>query len=106
MANSATAPAAAPATPDPEDTKKARSRDKFMEFFSLSNPDLWITIAVIVLILVLVRFCSRCLAPHRPRSSWAFSALGVRPLLEHSDQVHSGPGGPAALRLPPIMLPF
>ena len=38
---------AAAATPkaDPEDTKKSQ-KDKWKNFFSLSNPDLWIALGV------------------------------------------------------------
>jgi len=45
---------AAVATPkgDPEDNKKGQ-KDKWKNFFSLSNPDLWIALGVIALVLIL-----------------------------------------------------
>lgn len=47
---------AASATPkaDPEDTKKSQ-KDKWKTFFSPSNPDLWIALGVIALVIILVR---------------------------------------------------
>lgn len=38
---------------DPDDTKKSK-KDKWMHFFSLSNPDLWIALGVIALVIILV----------------------------------------------------
>jgi hypothetical protein len=46
---------------DPDDTKKSK-KDKWMNFFSLSNPDLWIALGVIALVVILV--CS----PGPPRA--------------------------------------
>lgn len=46
---------------DPDDTKKSK-KDKWMNFFSLSNPDLWIALGVIALVIILV--CS----PGPPRA--------------------------------------
>ncbi len=53
---------AAAATPkaDPDDTKK-NQKDKWKNFFSLSNPDLWIALGVVALVIILVR------ARRRPR---------------------------------------
>ena len=45
---------------DPDDTKKSK-KDKWMNFFSLSNPDLWIALGVIALVIILVCF------PGQPR---------------------------------------
>eukprot|EP00960_Hanusia_phi_P021678 642353-Hanusia_phi.AAC.3 len=42
-----------PATvPDPEDDKKSQ-KDKWKSFFSITNPDLWIAISVIVIVICL-----------------------------------------------------
>ena len=40
---------------DPEDDKKKTQKDKWKSMFSLTNPDLWIAISVIVIIICLVR---------------------------------------------------
>jgi len=45
--------AAANTRSDPEDTKKAH-KEKWKNFFSLSNPDLWIALGVVALVIILV----------------------------------------------------
>jgi hypothetical protein len=44
----------APTPKDADDTKKLQ-KDKWKNFFSLSNPNLWIAVGVIALIVILVR---------------------------------------------------
>ena len=39
---------------DPDETKKQAAVDKRKAFFSITNPDLWIAVGVIALILILV----------------------------------------------------
>ena len=48
------------ATKDDEPKPKSKTRQKIVDWFSVTNPDLWIAIGVIAIVLAVVR------TPHSP----------------------------------------
>lgn len=72
MAADAAAEGAVPRA-DPDDTKK-NQKDKWKNFFSPSNPDLWIALGVIALVIILVSSAPRT----HPSAAWRIRGGCVR----------------------------
>jgi len=66
--------AAANTRSDPEDTKKAH-KEKWKNFFSLSNPDLWIALGVVALVIILVS--AHLLLEAMMAKAWCLCKLSV-----------------------------
>ena len=62
---------------DPDDTKKSQ-KDKWKNFFSLSNPDLWIALGVVALVIILVRALPPAVRSARARARGAYACARAR----------------------------